>query len=140
MRKIIEKPTIEALLAEAVDMQEYLEFQIDSTNIAAVEDRGNELCVYMARSGKMLSDAKKILNTKKEHQLWQLLREFADSNVSKTGMNELVKSICKDEQFAVDWIERINRSCTHQFEWCRSLISKAKAEMAMNTYGGGGVT
>ncbi len=136
----MENATIMDLLAEAKDMQDYLQFQIDSTNINALENRGNELCVYMARSGKMLADAKLLLNDKRERQLWQLLREFSDSNVSKTGMNELVKSICKHEQFTVDWIERINRSCTHQFEWCRSLISKAKAEMAMNTFGGGGVT
>ena len=136
----MENATIEALLTEATEIQEFLEFQIDSTNVAAIEERGNDLVAYMARSSKMLADAKMILNAKKERQLFRLMREFADSNVSRTAMNELVKSICKNEQFAVDWIERVNRTCTHQFEWCRTLISKAKAEMAMNTYGGGGVT
>lgn len=29
----------------------------------------------------------------------------------------------------MNWAERSNRSCTHQLEWCRTIISKAKAEM-----------
>ena len=37
----------------------------------------------------------------------------------------------KEEQYLVDWCERINRTATHQLEWCRTLIAKARAEMAL---------
>ena len=66
--------------------------------------RGNDLAVYIARTGKLLADAK---------------------------VNAIIDSLCKDEQYLVDWCERLNRTATHQLEWCRTVISKAKAEMAL---------
>ena len=42
-----------------------------------------------------------------------------------------IDSLCKNEQYLVDWCDRLNRTATHQLEWCRTIISKAKAEMAL---------
>ena len=93
-------------------------------NITMSEDvqeavlRGNDLAVYIARTGKLLADAKYHLNVKKKSEVFDTLRETA----SRAGATS--KAI-------VDWCDRLNRTATHQLEWCRTIISKAKAEMAL---------
>ena len=91
--------------------------------------RGNDLAVYIARTGKLLADAKYHLNGKKKSEVFDTLRETA----SRAGATSkaIIDSLCKDEQYLVDWCERLNRTATHQLEWCRTVISKAKAEMAL---------
>ena len=101
-------------------------------NITMSEDvqeavlRGNDLAVYIARTGKLLADAKYHLNVKKKSEVFDTLRETA----SRAG-NAIIDSLCKDEQYLVDWCDRLNRTATHQLEWCRTIISKAKTEMAL---------
>lgn len=86
--------------------------------------RGNDLAVYIARTGKLLADAKYHLN--------DTLRETASrAGATSKAVNAIIDSLCKDEQYLVDWCERLNRTATHQLEWCRTVISKAKAEMAL---------
>ena len=48
---------IEDIKFELEAIQQFLEISI-SEDMAEVEQRGNELVVYMARSGKLLADAK----------------------------------------------------------------------------------
>ena len=90
--------------------------------------RGNDLAVYIARTGKLLADAKYHLNGKKKSEVFDTLRETASrAGATSKAVNAIIDSLCKD----VDWCERLNRTATHQLEWCRTVISKAKAEMAL---------
>jgi hypothetical protein len=41
----------------------------------------------------------------------------------------MIESMCQRENFLVTWIDRMNRAATHQGEWLRTIISKAKAEL-----------
>ena len=92
--------------------------------------RGNDLAVYIAR--KLLADAKYHLNGKKKSEVFDTLRETASrAGATSKAVNAIIDSLCKDEQYLVDWCERLNRTATHQLEWCRTVISKAKAEMAL---------
>jgi hypothetical protein len=113
-------------------------------NITMSEDaeeavaRGNELAAYIARSGKLLADAKYHLNEKMKDEIMYTIRDTAkQAGATSTAINAIVKSLCKREQYLVDWSERVNRSATHQLDWCRTLISKAKEEMKLAgfTYG-----
>lgn len=112
---------------------------IDSfLNISQSEDmqeavvRGNDLSVHIARSGKLLADAKYWLNEKKKDDVFKVLEKTAkQAGATSTAINEIVKSLCKEEQYLVDWSERVNRTATHQLEWCRTLISKGKEEMRL---------
>ena len=125
------------LLTEAKEIQAYLEIEVGD-DVSEAQERGSTLQVYMARTGKMLADAKKALNLKKQSGIMDILRETSKYSIkSATGINELIKSVCADEQYLVDWCERLNRTCTHQADWCRTLISKYKEEMRMNAFGGG---
>ena len=101
-------------------------------NITMSEDvqeavlRGNDLAVYIARTGKLH------LNGKKKSEVFDTLRETASrAGATSKAINAIIDSLCKDEQYLVDWCDRLNRTATHQLEWCRTIISKAKAEMAL---------
>ena len=123
---------MDKLLSESEDIQKFLEITMGDDPAEATA-RGNDLATYVARTGKMLADAKLHLNRKKRSEVVDLLVEVAKKtpNATSTTTNELVKSICREEQYLVDWIDRLNRAATHQLDWCRTLISKAKEEMRL---------
>ena len=111
------------LLSEAKEIQAYCEITV-SDNPQEIFERIASLGVYIARTGKMLADARHHLNSKQEDETVKLVNEFiAGNKLSAKVQNALVGSICKDEQYLVDWIERLNRSATHQQEAARSLLS-----------------
>ena len=85
----------------------------------------------MVNSGKMLADAKYWLNEAMHSETIKTLKELASQNkiITSTAVNQIMKSLCKDQQYLVDWSERLNRSATHRADYCRSIMSKQKAEM-----------
>lgn len=112
---------------------------IDSfLNITMNEDvqeavmRGNDLAVYIARTGKLLVDAKHHLNEKKKFEVFDTLRETASrAGATAKAVNAIIDSLCKDEQYLVDWADRVNRACVHNINWCRTIVSKQKEEMRL---------
>ena len=126
---------IEGIRNEAQQIQEFLEITM-SDNPQEVIERGNDLQVYMARTGKLLADAKYILNDQKRHETMDIIRDFIiDQKLSAKVQNALIDGLCKEEQYLVDWIDRLNAACTHQLDWCRSVNSKNKEEMRLTNIG-----
>lgn len=106
-----------------------------SEEIAEATYRGNDLSTHIARSGKLLADAKYHLNEKMKDDVFKVLERTAkQAGATAKAVNAIIDSLCKDEQYLVDWADRTNRTSTHQLEWCRTLISKAKAEMNLAGY------
>jgi len=116
------------------------------TNLALYQDQLDEKLVdeptqimeqltiaesIMVNSGKMLADAKYCLNEAMHSETIKTLKELASQNklITSTAVNQIIKSLCKDQQYLVDWCERLNRSSTHRADLARSIISKQKAEM-----------
>ena len=100
-----------------------------SDNIEEIVERGNALIVYINRTGKMLADAKYHLNIARKNEIMEVLQQIIPEKLSAKVQNALVDSIAREQQFLVDWCERLNRTAVHQLDWCRTLISKAKQEM-----------
>lgn len=126
---------IKEIRNEAQQIQEFLEITM-SDNPQEVIERGNDLQVYMARTGKLLADAKYILNDQKRHETMNIIRDFIiDQKLSAKVQNALIDGLCKEEQYLVDWIDRLNAACTHQLDWCRSVNSKNKEEMRLTNIG-----
>lgn len=122
----------EQILKEAIVIDSFLQETMSEMAEEAVM-RGNDLAVYIARTGKMLADAKYHLSEAKKDEVLDVLRETAkNAKATSKATNALIDSICKEEQYLVDWCERLNRSATHQLDWCRTLISKAKEEMRLS--------
>lgn len=121
--------TKEQILKDCHEIDAFLNITC-SEQIEEVSQRGNDLNAYLARTVKMLADAKYHLNMAKQSDIMDILRDTAkQAKATATTVNELVKSACREEQYLVDFCDRLNAACTHQIDWCRTLISKAKTEM-----------
>lgn len=119
------------ILAELTNIDSYLNITM-SENAEEAVNRGNDLAVYVARSGKLLADSKYWLNDAMKSEVIEALRDTGkEAKATAKAINALIDSLCREEQYLVDWCERINRTATHQLSWCVTVISKAKAEMQM---------
>jgi len=117
------------LKTEAKTIQDYLDITVSSDPPELV-DRITTLMSYMARSGEMLAQAKKILRAKKTSEINKTIISIAKEQcLSASVQNALLDSICEDETFLVEWLDRINRSCTHQIDGLRSLLSYEREQM-----------
>jgi len=85
----------------------------------------------MVNSGKLLADAKYWLNEAMHSDTINTMKMLTKEQpmITSTAINQIVKSLCKDQQYLADFAERINRSATHRADYCRSIMSKHKAEM-----------
>ena len=120
---------------EAGEIQAYLDITV-SNNPVEMSERISTLMSYMARSGEMLAEAKMILRKKKTEQIQQTIIAIAkQACLSAKVQNALLDSICQDESFLVDWLDRINRSCTHQIDGLRSLLSYEREHLRLTKTG-----
>ena len=120
------------MLKECEQIQAFLEITM-TEDPNEIINRGNDLQVYLARTGKMLADAKRELNEKKRSEIFDILRKTSqETGATAKAVNGLIDSICSNENYLVDWLERLNRTCTHQLDWCRSVLSKAKEELRLS--------
>ena len=85
----------------------------------------------MVNSGKLLADAKYWLNKAMHSDTINTMKMLTKEQpkITSTAINQIVKSLCKDQQYLADFAERINKSATHRADYCRSIMSKHKAEM-----------
>ncbi|MBR8720174.1 hypothetical protein IX307_001402 [Bacteroides pyogenes] len=122
------------ILAELNEIDGFLNITMSENPEEAVV-RGNDLAAYVARTGKMLADAKYHLNEAKNSEVMETLREAAkNAKATAKAVNALIDSLCREEQYLVDWCERANRTATHQLSWCVTVISKAKEEMKLGRF------
>ena len=122
---------LQSIKNELIIIQDYLEIT-PSEEITEIEDRGNQLIVYIARTSKLLADAKYHKNEKLNSTFVNDIKKI--SGLSPSLANKFVDSLCKDENHLIDWCERLNRASTHGYEWTRSLLSKATAEWKYNHF------
>ena len=112
---------------ELITIQSFLEETMsEDVNEAVV--RGNDLAVYMARSGKLLADAKIHHDRKLRSDIIEQIKSI--NSMSPSVAVKFVNTLVENESYLVNWATRLNASCTHQLDWCRTIISKAKAEMS----------
>ena len=118
---------------ECADIQAELETLIPDDVNGAIE-RGKEIAVYHARTGYMLAIAKQLARKKKSSEIGETIVKIAKENyLAAKAQNALVESIASDEMFLVEWLDRINSMCVHQIDLIRSIISKEKTEMQINS-------
>lgn len=120
---------------EALEIASFLESGLetapeDVTHGDEVEYKGNQIAVYLSRTGAMLSDAKYHLNEMlKSDILVSLIGQMQGTFLSASAQKEFIRSACTYETWLVDYIERLNRTCVHQLDWYRSVLSKYKEEL-----------
>lgn len=124
---INEIATAEQISKELKIIQSVIDIEMNEDVQEAV-DRGNYCAAQLARTGKLLADAKIHRDRKLNSEVVANLKKVIA--LPALTANKYVDAMCYDENYLVNWCERVNRSCTHQLDWCRTLISKAKAEMS----------
>jgi hypothetical protein len=123
--------TPEQILKELGEIDSFLNVTC-SEEIEEVVERGNTLAVYIARSGKLVADAKYHLDSRMKDEVFETLKSTAkQAGATSKAVNAIIDSLCRDEQYLTAWCDRVNRTATHQLGWCRTLVSKAKAEMSV---------
>ena len=121
---------------ESQQIQEFLEITV-SDNPSEIQERISSLMVFHARTGFMLAEAKKTLSAKKKTEIINTVIEIAKTgHLSAKAQNALVDSIALEEQYMVDWLDRLNSTCKHQLDACRSLLSYEKEVYRQNNIGG----
>lgn len=119
------------LIEEANAIQSYLEIEC-SGNPEEIMNRINTISVYMARSGEMLAQAKRQLRARKSKEIRETIISIAEKNcLSASVQNALLDSVCEEEAFLVDLLDRINATCKHQVDALRSLLSYEKESLRM---------
>ena len=116
---------IDSLEKEANGISDFMNITCSEDPNEAVE-RGNQIQVYIARTGKMLADAKYHYDRAILQNTISSIKEFPE--MSPMVRKQYVEASCFRKDFLVTWIDRLNRASTHQSEWLRTVISKAKAE------------
>lgn len=121
--------TFNDLLTEAEQIQGFLEIEC-SEQPEEILQRLRTLSVYCARSGNMLAQSKKILNEKMNRGIMNIIRKHSkDAFLSAKVQNALIDSLCTEENYLVDMLERLNRGTVHQIDVLRSLLSYEKEQI-----------
>lgn len=120
------------ILKEIEEMQSFLE-TTSSDNPKELIERLTDINVYMARSGKMLADAK-ALQDAITAKVYDEHKEFIGRIPATVAMKFVSAQIVTANQL-VNWLDRINRTLVHAGDNIRTQISFAKQDMALQRKG-----
>ena len=118
--------SVENIKSELQEIQNFLEITMSEDANETVL-RGNDLAVYMARTGKLVADSKIHKEQKLRSEMIQEYKKLLELPASVAV--KYTDTLVENETYLLTWATRLNASCTHQLDWCRTIISKAKAEM-----------
>lgn len=128
--------TQEHIAATCAKIQDFIEAHYNADVPAAVVDRATEIEGYMALSGKLLADAKYHHSSMMHSIFIDAVKQGNKDKMQTSTLNKYIESICRDSEYLVNWCDRINRACTHQLEFSRTILSKLKVEVNALRYGG----
>jgi hypothetical protein len=115
--------SLEEIETQAKEIDDYLNITC-SENPEECVDRGLDLMAYLARTSKMLADAKYHQDQAVQNSIVAQLK----LDVSPSILKKLIEGTCKRENYLVNWVDRLNSTIVHQLDFIRTVISKAKAE------------
>lgn len=127
-----QKKRLNELMGLAQEIQDFLEFKVSEQPDILV-DRLSEINSYIATSGKLLADAKYLLDDVMEKSF--VVYGDKIQNMPPSIASKFLSSICKDENYLVNWSERLNRSLVHIGDNIRTQVSWAKEEMSLTRKG-----
>nr|DAY92373.1 MAG TPA: hypothetical protein [Caudoviricetes sp.] len=119
---------IEQIRKEAGDIQSLLEC-LNDADINAMIGRLDQLGVYYARSGELLSEVTGLRDTAVA-QFFHDERE-AVLSLSPSLAAKLVNSATAELNALEKWLDRINAACKHQCDNLRTMISYEKERMRL---------
>lgn len=120
------------MIEEIENMQTFLE-TTTSENPHELIERLTDINIYMARSGKLLADAKEF----QDEVTANVYAKHSDfiSRVPATVAMKFVSSQCVTANKLVNWLDRQNRALVHQGDNLRTQISFAKQDLSLQRKG-----
>lgn len=119
------------LLKTATAMQSYLQKKPADQDEQLLL-RLERLQILLAKSGKMLADAKHHLDAKKNDAIMETLKEALEQTDWTASMiNKKIDALCRDEHYLVNLIDRINSSASNQIKALITIISYRKEQMRL---------
>ena len=123
--------SLDNLELEAIRYEEELNVTCSEQAEEALQ-RGNDLNVLIARTGKMLADAKYHQDQARVVSMENALNSGLVDKMAPSSLNKYMDYTTQKENFMVNWIERIHRNAEKQLDWCRTVVSYAKEEMRLS--------
>lgn len=121
---------------EVERIQDYLEITC-SSDANEMVSRISDISVYLARTSQLLADAKKEVSAVKRGEIVKQIVEPLTRGIalSATAQKAIIDGIAIEEQYMVDWLERLNKTCTHQIDALRSMLSYEKEQLRISKTG-----
>ena len=116
---------------EIQTFQSFLE-RDPSEEISEIENRGNIVINLLARSSKLLADAKYIKDEKLNSEFVKEMKAILE--LSPSVANKYINTITKVENLYINRLTEQRKDLEKYFEWNRSLYSKAKEEYKYNHF------
>lgn len=112
-------------------MQEYLEIEV-SEDANEICERMRTITVYMARSSRLLAEAK-AHRRKSEKETISALPNFG--NMPANTLKKYLE-VCAYEWYEIeDALENLYKTCVHAIDSLRSLLSYTKEDMRLSRSG-----
>lgn len=124
--------TIEELLKEANSIQQFLEISV-SDNPEELVERLSYINVLLARTGKMLADAKLL----QDRAITAAYTEHMNAimKMTPTVSVKFINAITLNENYLVNWLDRMNRVLVHSSDNIRTQISYNKEQLRLTKSG-----
>lgn len=120
---------------ELEEVQAFLEASYAADVPEQVQSRFDSLAAYMARSGKLKADAEWHYNQLLESSIMDSIKQAYEEKLPASTLNKFIEALTRNYKFLLTWADRVNRSCTHQLEGLRSVMSTLRSERFANNYG-----
>lgn len=129
--KNIQSP--DQLFSLAEKIHNFLREEVHTDDIECGVKRGHILASYMASTGKALADARYWKDKAVRESILFQMRDSKAMNLPASTLNELIKADNKDLNYLVNFIEQLDKECKYQIEWLRTVVSKEKAQMYLQS-------
>ena len=122
----------ESMIAECAEMQRFLEQEApDDANM--LFERLSRTNVYLARSGKLLAEAKQLHN----EETAKIFEEHATyiGTLKSTIASKFIEAKLSRINYYVNWLDRLNRAFVHSGDNMRTQMSFLKEDLRMTKSG-----
>lgn len=126
-------PAMQSFLEEVQNMQAYLEEE-DLGEIGDMVARLQSLSILMARSGRMLAQARAI-RAQAERDILDGLETDDIRKMPSSTLKKMLQVETAEIGEIEDALDRINRACVHQSDNLRTIISFTKEELKLTRSG-----
>ena len=128
--------TKEQLTEYVAESQKFLEEKPGSEPNDIIS-RIENMAVLIAKSGECLADAKYYLDQRKNDAIELTLTMAKKDGWSISIIHKKIDALCKDDNYLVNKLDRINAAATHQLDGLRSILSYRKTEFHTLSYARG---